>query len=211
MGLSKEFYKKLYELDRSNPIGLRAYDMDHPEILELRALANGSVKEEVAKVKKDNELIPWGHIDNYKLFSVRQELGIRLYEMAQLTGIDRFKYNRIERGLEQVKVSELDRIAEMLGREPEDFLIKAYERGVSKMNVDLKLLRAKILEYQYPISEIAELMELKSMTLHRKVLGVTEFTKPQVEFLEDLFFMEPGELIDNKQTKAKIANDRKLW
>ena len=102
--------------------------MDHPEILELRALANGSVKEEAVKVKKDNDLIPWSHIDNYKLFEVRQELGIRLYEIANWTGIDRFKYNRIERGLEQLKVSELDRIAEMLGREPEDFLLKAFER-----------------------------------------------------------------------------------
>ncbi|WP_161877877.1 helix-turn-helix domain-containing protein [Alkalibacterium sp. MB6] len=126
--LSKAFYKKLYELDRSNPIGLRAYDMDHPEVLELRALANGSVKEEVVKVIKDNELIPWSHIDNDKIFTVRQLMGIKLYEMAHWTGIDRFRYNQIEKALVQVKVSELNRIAEMLGREPEDFLLKAFER-----------------------------------------------------------------------------------
>ena len=52
-----------------------------------------------------------------------------------------------------------------------------------------------MIEFEYAGSELAELMGLDTDTLYRKALGLIAFTKPQIELLEDLFFMESGELL----------------
>lgn len=72
---------------------------------------------------------------------------------------------------------------------------KTIRTKLKPIKVDLEFLRKKIKEYNYKYEELAQLMEVHTSTVSNKMNGVKRFTNNDIEFFEDLFFLEKGELI----------------
>lgn len=61
--------------------------------------------------------------------------------------------------------------------------------------VNLKLVRERMIELQVSITDMADEMNLTAMQLGRKLIGLNHFSDSQINILCDLLFLEEDDLV----------------
>jgi hypothetical protein len=62
-------------------------------------------------------------------------------------------------------------------------------------NVDIKRIRLLMEDGGYKHKDLAEVLDISYASIKKRLIGAVTFTADEIETLEDLFFLDEGELI----------------
>lgn len=142
MKLTKEFYKKLKQLEQKNlnksslshidPSDERLNIFKEYQIEEVEKKKPSKPKIKTTQKKPKEPMINWRDIDHHALKDHRLKQNITIEMISEATNITIARYKRIEYGTSPLKKSELNAICDMLKIQP---TVIHYEKaGVAHSN-----------------------------------------------------------------------------
>ena len=81
------------------------------------------------------------------------------------------------------------------GRKINGWSVKKVSHFVEKDKVDYFKIRLKIREFGLKTVDLAEVLDITSVAVNNKLRKASRFRDSEIELLEDLFFLDEGELI----------------
>ena len=124
------------------------------------------MREEYAYYNRQDELVMTGTLQE-----IADEIGISK-ETVKFYSYPTYR-KRTKKGIRVVKIDELERVEW----------------------VNVEKIKHCLDEYGYTYTDLAEILELSYQGVKNRMAERTRFTRDEIELLEDLFFLDEGELI----------------
>ena len=81
------------------------------------------------------------------------------------------------------------------GRSISGWQIKKASRFIDHDKVDCLKIKIKMNEFKLKTTDLAEVLDISRVAVNQKLRGYSRFRDSEIELLEDLFFLDEGELI----------------
>lgn len=143
-----------------------------------------------------------GVVDIQKIRDLLDEKEVTRKELASLLGVSVITITAKLTDRSGISNRDVEKLANLFSVEPEDLIKKenigevfAVERRPDISKVDVELLKEKITEFDYLLKDVAEVIGLAPTDFYARLGKRVRFRHQELEELEDLFFLEEGELL----------------
>jgi len=87
------------------------------------------------------------------------------------------------------------------------WVIKKKTRSYDYHQVDYEKIKSNMKEFGLKHRDLAEVLDVATITLSKKMQQISRFKNTEIELLEDLFFLDEGELIKEELTNRTHPPD----